>query len=760
MKVFRKRIWRGIKAHMGRYIALFLLMVLMISATSGFYVVSDSTKFKNQELMSKGRVEDGQVTTSFPLSGSIIDKIKDKNVEIENMYYVNIDIKKKKTLRVFANREKINKPVLNKGRLANKRNEIALNRIYAENNKIKIGDKISISGKYFKDGKAHKMKVTGIFALPDFNSSFAKNSDLMYDGVNFGETLVSEKFFSKFIASEVHYQTSYRFNDRNLSEKQTERLNTEIFKTANKDKTVIGFMPKKINNAIMFMMNDMGGDRPMMTIFMGIMITLIAFIFAVMASGLIREESENIGTLMANGYRKRELIKFYISTPIIITLVAAVVGNVLGYTVYIRPFADMYYKSFELPNFEAVFNARAFFISTILPFVIMLIINFINLERKLKFTPLAFIRGETYNRKISKVKMLKSKSFESRFRKRVFLRNKGDYTVMVIGILITTLLMMYGFIIEPTFNKYEKETSRGIPSKYQYILKAPVAVVGDSNSAEKYSASMGSVYIKIKKAEEDINIYGIDKNSKYFKKLSLPKKSDEIVISENLGKKLRIDVGDKLKVTDKLEDKTKTYKIVGTYDYPTTLSVFMSRSNLNKTLNRPADYYNGYFSNKKLNIDENFIATVIDEKMVASIGKQVKDMVEEMINIIMFVAMLFFFIVMFILTKILMDKNSLSIAYLKVFGYSNREINRIYLRSTTMTLILTLLISIPLQIKMLKILGYLAFMKFSGYFELEIPAKAVIMTIGLAILIYAVVSIIQMKRISRMSFSEALKNRE
>ena len=143
-------------------------------------------------------------------------------------------------------------------------------------------------------------------------------------------------------------------------------------------------MPKKINNAIMFMMNDMGGDRPMMTIFMGIMITLIAFIFAVMASGLIREESENIGTLMANGYRKRELIKFYISTPIIITLVAAVVGNVLGYTVYIRPFADMYYKSFELPNFEAVFNARAFFISTILPFVIMLIINFINLERKLK----------------------------------------------------------------------------------------------------------------------------------------------------------------------------------------------------------------------------------------------------------------------------------------------------------------------------------------------------------------------------------------
>ena len=86
MKVFRKRIWRGIKVYMGRYIALFLLMVLMISATSGFYVVSDSTKFKNQELMSKGRVEDGQVTTSFPLSGSIIDKIKDKNVEIENMY--------------------------------------------------------------------------------------------------------------------------------------------------------------------------------------------------------------------------------------------------------------------------------------------------------------------------------------------------------------------------------------------------------------------------------------------------------------------------------------------------------------------------------------------------------------------------------------------------------------------------------------------------------------------------------------------------
>ena len=108
-------------------------------------------------------------------------------------------------------------------------------------------------------------------------------------------------------------------------------------------------------------------------------------------------------------------------------------------------------------------------------------------------------------------------------------------------------------------------------------------MVGNSNSAEKYSASMGSVYIKIKKAEEDINIYGIDKNSKYFKKLSLPKKSDEIVISENLGKKLRIDVGDKLKITDKLEDKTKTYKIVGTYDYPTTLSVRSEGTRLNSS---------------------------------------------------------------------------------------------------------------------------------------------------------------------------------
>ena len=45
---------------------------------------------------------------------------------------------------------------------------------------------------------------------------------------------------------------------------------------------------------------------------------------------LTSEESEIIGTLLASGYRKREILAYYMMTPVLVTFVAAVCGNILG----------------------------------------------------------------------------------------------------------------------------------------------------------------------------------------------------------------------------------------------------------------------------------------------------------------------------------------------------------------------------------------------------------------------------------------------
>lgn len=65
-----------------------------------------------------------------------------------------------------------------KGELPAQADEIAIDRMYADNNSLEIGDTIeSADGKY-------SWKITGYVALPDYSCLFSDNSDTMFDAVS------------------------------------------------------------------------------------------------------------------------------------------------------------------------------------------------------------------------------------------------------------------------------------------------------------------------------------------------------------------------------------------------------------------------------------------------------------------------------------------------------------------------------------------------------------------------------------------------
>ncbi len=60
--------------------------------------------------------------------------------------------------------------------------EIAIDRMYAVNNKLSIGDTIK--------SKNHLLKICGLVALPDYSALFENNSDTMFDAIKFGVAVV------------------------------------------------------------------------------------------------------------------------------------------------------------------------------------------------------------------------------------------------------------------------------------------------------------------------------------------------------------------------------------------------------------------------------------------------------------------------------------------------------------------------------------------------------------------------------------------
>lgn len=132
----------------------------------------------------------------------------------------------------------------------------------------------------------------------------------------------------------------------------------------------------------------------MMIVLLYILIAIMAFIFGVTISHTITKEASVIGTLRASGYSRMELFRQYITTPVLITLAGAIIGNILGYTVFKYMIVDMYYGSYSLLSYTTHWNADAFVRTTIVPILLMLAITSITLYRKLKLSPLQFIRKD------------------------------------------------------------------------------------------------------------------------------------------------------------------------------------------------------------------------------------------------------------------------------------------------------------------------------------------------------------------------------
>ena len=146
-----KRLPRELKSDFGKYIVIFLFMTLTIGFVSGFLVADDSMLAAYDEGFEKYNIEHGNFTLSSKASESDLKKIeKNGKVRIcENFYRdeatdADLDGNEEETMRIYQERTDMNLVCLMSGGMPAAKNEIAIDRMYADNNKLKVGDKLKI----------------------------------------------------------------------------------------------------------------------------------------------------------------------------------------------------------------------------------------------------------------------------------------------------------------------------------------------------------------------------------------------------------------------------------------------------------------------------------------------------------------------------------------------------------------------------------------------------------------------------------------
>ncbi len=519
--------------------------------------------------------------------------------------------------------------------------------------------------------------------------------------------------------------------------------------------TIKDYSAKYTNKAITYTIEDSSSDKATMMLMTYIIMVVIAFLFAVTTSNTITKEANVIGTLRASGYSKGELIRHYLFMPMIVTVIAGLIGNVLGYTLFQNVFVSVYYSNYSLAKYETLWNAEAFLETTVVPFIIMFVINLLVLVKKLKISPLNFIRGELKENGAKKViKLPKKMHFFSKYRLRILFQNIPSYLTMFIGIFLAGTLVVVGSMFGPLLEDYSDLVKENMIAKYQYILINEEETT--NGSAEKFCATTLETTDK-KFMADDVTVYGIANGSKYIK-ANIPQ--NQVVVSSAMMQKFSLKSGDTVTLKEKYTDKTYSFKVSGDYNYDAAITVFMNRADYLKMFNEDKDYFTGYFSNEKLNdIDSDHVATVITEKDLTKVVTQMQVSMSEFVKVYKALGVVIFLLIMYILTKQIIERNAKSISMSKILGFSDIEIGRLYLVITSIMVVVSLLLSVPLISVFLKwaFKSYL-YTQMTGYVPYIISNSCYVTMVVLGIVSYAVVSVVMLLKIKKANLGDALKN--
>ncbi len=665
------------------------------------------------------------------------------------------------TIRIYAKTDEVNQACLMDGRFPENADEIAVDRMHADNVGIVVGDTVTVG--------EQKFQVVGLIAYVNYSTLHEKSTDLMFDALKFNVAMVTESGFAG-LDKTIHYAYAWHYeeapetemDEKHASDDFVKALTTQIAVNENE---LEDYIPRYANPAINFATEDMGSDAAMGGVLLDILIVIIAFIFAVTISNTITKEASAIGTLRASGYTKGELIRHYLSMPVIVTFVAAGIGNALGYTVFKKLVVSMYYNSYSLPAYRTIWNPDAFLKTTLIPVVLMFVVNLVVIIRMMQHTPLQFLHHDLKKEKRKKAVRLPRWSFLSRFRLRIIFQNIPNYIILFAGIFFIMVMLAMAVGMPSTLQFYKANAADMMFAKYQYVLMGSEDEDGSfietkNETAEKFS--MCSLQKKSEKIVEEVSVYGISDGSSYVRIDKLAAlKENEIYISKSFSDKYGLEVGDSVSLDEKYEKKQYQFTVAGIYDKCQSIAAFLPIEHYRSVFGLDAGEFTGYLSDTEItDIEEENIATVITERDITKMCDQLDHSMGSYMTYFQILCILLSAVLIYLLTKIIIEKNENAISMIKILGYENREIAGLYLFSTTMVLIVFDAVSVILGTIVMEQAWKAILFDYSGWYAFTMEPAGYVKMFTFVMIGYLIVLFFDFNRIKRIPMDEALKNVE
>lgn len=754
--LYIKRTLRDFEKNKIKYISFFLLIVLSVTVIIGFNRSMDSYVKTVEKFFETNNAEDGQFSVYGELSKRRILNLEEKyGIDIEEVKSYDSDLLKDAqgnsisrdeniTVRVFSYERSINTFYLLEGNMPKNNGETAIDPKFAESHDFKIGDRIVFNSKTFT--------ITGFGITPDYINILKSMTDMTASPATFGVAYISDKDF-KSISDSSDFEKFYCFTGKGG---EYEGLRKEL----QKDFSLSTFTLRENNPRIIQVFDDVNAPKQVSLVIGLLLVCVVTFVISISVSNTIANESKTIGIFYAQGFKRSELLKYYMLLPCVISSLATFVGAAIGMVIS-EPLLAVE-SEYTTPKVVMQSSPMLIVLGIVLPIVLTFLISYFSVSKKLKFTPLSLLRGDDSVKMPSKAEKFVGKMnipFILRFRLKSIIREKGSIFALLFGITLSVYVLFTAMYLKDSADNFVNTLENSMPYESMYTFV-------DKSDLNKYSAygektSIKEVRFSDGKKMRNIYIQAIADNTTLF---HMPEiydlKDGEVIVSLSSYKKYGFKAGDKIKLYDDTQDKTYFVTVAGISKYDYGQYLYTTENGYNKILGLYGDSRNSLLTQRKLDIDIDKIAASFHKDELINSVSGTLEMINVLSGIMLWIgsAILICITVMLLQMNIEKDKNNISMV--KIFGYRKKEIKALYLNGNVIVLIIGGILALPMGYYTTKAVYDGVMDNLQQYFLPHIYLLSALTAFAVIIVSYNAAMYLLVRKIDKIPLTEVIKNRE
>lgn len=790
--MLKKKMFRDIKQNLSQFITIFLMVLIGVMVYVGIEAYMDGMTSAADNFYKNNNIQDLNVMGN--LSDKDLDKIKslDNVKDAEKKLVVNAidkDNKDKTYLLSFIDSNNISKFHIMDGEKFDVNKKGAwVDNFYAEKNNLKVGETIKI--KY--DTFSLEEKILGLINVPDHIYDVKDESELVPNRKNFGFVYLSvneipesyikdlvmkemkitdEKIFDKYVTS-FNYKEYIPYNyimvDVN-KKKNVTSVKEDIEDNVSNAKAIV-----KIEDTLSYQryQGEIDEGASYVGIFSGLFLFIAMLSVITTMTRVVKKQKLQIGTMKALGIKNSKIVMHYVGYGFFVSLAAAIVGIILGKYFIGTFFLNMEMDYFEVPNGIPVVKPLSYLVALLVVMVVSFI-TYLTCRKELFKKPAEALRNEVPNVKVSSLNLstkgiFKKLNFSSKWNYRDILRNKFRTVTAVVGIVGCCMLIVCAFGMLNSMNHFIKLQFEDLYNfNYKLSLKENLKDDELKVLTDKYGDNTSetlTIETKIGKEREANTIFVTNagnlvrfqnENGEFIK----VNKNNGVYVTRKLADQKNLKVGDTIKWHIYGVNKYYESKIVGLTKDPQVQNLTMTKEYLESL---DIDYKpDSLYTNTDLKgiKDIKNVSLVQDINELKNSLESMLSMMKSMIMLIIVFAIGLGAIIIYNMGILSYSEKQYQFATLKVLGFSDKKIRKIFVQQNNWITVLSIIIGLPTGYYMTSWIFKSVIADnydFSAYINLSTYLIAIIGTILVSIIVSRILS----KKVNKIDMVSSLKANE